>query len=472
MNDAVRKQGLPVPEITRLKPIKVSELEPGREPYRGRVLFCRVVTPCVKMKSVMTLVEDETGNIADLAVYNSRKAKDHLQVGRHLAIIEPFFKVRHDGSTGIRVDNPKEIMYDVQQSETSTEPEILDRDGTTDSNGKIEQDLDDSTVPSIGSVFLLKIPKRHPEMHRKIDKKEILAHRDQGNASYKSRLYGDAEASYTVALELASKGRSCNESTGDGVALWVLYSNRAMTRLKQGKPGMALQDSILSHLCAPLEASKPIVRYAQALDALGFRTEALDAIQDAMCDTAKEDKVLLKDMQRKLQACGILRVGPAETYLTIVAALNAAPPNAEILVEKGIYREPLVIDKPVIIRSIAPRPDNLVPADVNGGTDWAEIRASCFNAVHVHLEGAQDGTVRVIGFRIVSNPTGIISCLPDVHGHAALVSSGSAVFCCCSMTSSVGPIVCADGGGCACCSKIVQCTTALKVEFWLWSRQS
>jgi len=470
-SDSVRKQECPfesvrVPGIATLTPILISELKPQREPYKGRVLFCKVVTPSYKIESVMTLVDDETGEIANLAIYNHRKAKQELNVGRQLAIIEPFSKTRHDGSNGIRVDNPNEIVYDVDPtvyknstaaaSDTPTArlAEKADRSGSKDEEPteKSTSDPHVSTtveLPSKGNLAAFRLPEKRPKLQRVVTSKSVLDQKQKGDASFKARRYEEAEACYSSAIKLAQKksfDQESQQNTGDGVGMWVLHSNRAMTRLKKGKPDLALKDAQDSYRCSPAGISKPLVRYAQALDTLGCRPEALEVLKAKSCEIVKEEQTLLIDMQKKLESMAILRVGPLQKYKTISGAVAAAPPNAEILVDAGLYRESLVLEKPVIIRSTAPTPKHLVPPDVVGGVDWAEIRMSSFHPVCVHLGVTREESVRLIGFRIVSerDKVGIFSPFLGMRGHGALVKRGTAIFLHCSITSAGGPVVCSD----------------------------
>ena len=106
-----------------LLPINIRDLQIG-EVHRGRALFVRILTEVMVMRSAMVLVEDESGEIIDLAVYGLEKESvGRLTEGRSLAIAEPFYKIRSDGSKGIRVDNPADLFFDVNKSQLDVEPE-------------------------------------------------------------------------------------------------------------------------------------------------------------------------------------------------------------------------------------------------------------------------------------------------------------------------------------------------------------
>ena len=110
-----RKPAAPKADLS-LAPISVAELSVGRT-HAGRVLYCRTVTRCMFFQSVATLVEDGDGQLSSLAVYNAPRvtniweAQAWLPEGTSLAIVEPFFKLRADGTPGIRVDDPKELVH-------------------------------------------------------------------------------------------------------------------------------------------------------------------------------------------------------------------------------------------------------------------------------------------------------------------------------------------------------------------------
>eukprot|EP00401_Gymnodinium_catenatum_P072655 CAMPEP_0117458124 /NCGR_PEP_ID=MMETSP0784-20121206/766_1 /TAXON_ID=39447 /ORGANISM="" /LENGTH=1084 /DNA_ID=CAMNT_0005251627 /DNA_START=143 /DNA_END=3395 /DNA_ORIENTATION=- len=113
-----RKPSAPKIDPCSLTPISVSELSVGKV-HKGRVLYCGTVTRCMLLShSVSTLVEDSCGQLASLQVYSAPRvtniweAQAWLPEGTSLAIVEPFFKLRADGTPGIRVDDPRELVRD------------------------------------------------------------------------------------------------------------------------------------------------------------------------------------------------------------------------------------------------------------------------------------------------------------------------------------------------------------------------
>jgi len=305
--DLVRKQpSVSLPDVSSLSQISIAKLEPKRIPYQGRILFCKIITPPMLMASAMTLVEDANGDLADLAVYNLTKAGKKLFIGRKIAIIEPFYKMRADGTPGIRVDNPSEIKYDIEAPSTTM------RETTSIA---VEQEVKKEAGMSTAienTDFTPIIPDRYPGMHRIVIDLDALCHRDEGNAAFKMQRFDEAERLYTLALKAAKMTAvKPGDESKEGVALWTLYSNHSMARLKLGKPDLALKDAVMSHKCAPIEAAKPFLRCVQALISLGWHAEALTALEGAN-NTYTDGEAMLAEVQQKLGSIKRLRVGPEQ----------------------------------------------------------------------------------------------------------------------------------------------------------------
>ena len=179
-----------IPNISTLMPISIAELQVGRGPYRGRVLYCKVITPCSVMRSTMTLVEDCNGDIADLSVYNLEESKGKLKIGRNLAIIEPFYKLYADGSPGIRVDHPDEIKFDPAQP-VEEENTRIGLDATTKTTDQASNNVSTAS----------RIPERRPEMYRQVFDKKVAELKDKGNTAFSAKQYIEAEAHYSLAIE-------------------------------------------------------------------------------------------------------------------------------------------------------------------------------------------------------------------------------------------------------------------------------
>uniref|UniRef100_A0A0G4I8I8 Uncharacterized protein n=1 Tax=Chromera velia CCMP2878 TaxID=1169474 RepID=A0A0G4I8I8_9ALVE len=112
----IKPDSLPPPSSfdgpSSLAPLLVRDLELGTT-HRGKVLLGRIAEEdCFfGIASAVALVEDVCGDLVEVALYNfvgtSREAAKRLPKGTAVAIREPFFKVRGDGTNGIRIDNPQ-----------------------------------------------------------------------------------------------------------------------------------------------------------------------------------------------------------------------------------------------------------------------------------------------------------------------------------------------------------------------------
>eukprot|EP00804_Cyclotella_cryptica_P026630 CCRYP_019086-RB/>CCRYP_019086-RB protein AED:0.01 eAED:0.01 QI:2437/1/1/1/0.33/0.25/4/1797/740 len=94
-------------------PILLSNLKAGQT-HRGRLLIGSIVDidGFWAINSGSFLLEDLQGDVVEVAVYNTPKDSfsKTFALGREVCIFEPFFKIRADGSAGIRVDKPGEIL--------------------------------------------------------------------------------------------------------------------------------------------------------------------------------------------------------------------------------------------------------------------------------------------------------------------------------------------------------------------------
>lgn len=107
--------------LASLTPISVAELQLGTT-HKGRILRGTLVAPAAVMKGAMTVLEDAHGRLVLLAVYNMlperegmrlvhRAADVALPKGAAVAVIEPFFKRFMDGTCGVRVDDPRDLVH-------------------------------------------------------------------------------------------------------------------------------------------------------------------------------------------------------------------------------------------------------------------------------------------------------------------------------------------------------------------------
>jgi hypothetical protein len=84
-----------------------------------------------------------------------------------------------------------------------------------------------------------------------------------------------------------------------------------------------------------------------------------------------------------------------------MAAVRVAPPGAEILVDAGIYQEPVFLTKPLTIRSNAVSSDYAAIGSLDGAdkSPWPEIRI--IGNIAIVCASPLTTPVHVIGFRIV-----------------------------------------------------------------------
>lgn len=247
----------------------------------------------------MTLIDDVNGDLSALAVYNLDGDANHLLYnGRKIAVIEPFYKLRADGTPGIRVDNPDEIFYDVEGPGAASCPPTESTYAET-----IPNDQGDKNNNSSESASAPYLPLRRPEMHRIVICKKVIPYRHEGNVAFTTQKYKDAERLHRAAIDaikpdaLAKGSESGAEKKGI-FALWILYANRAICRIKLGTLDLALKDAIFSHVCAPAETSKPLLRCAQALASLGRRIEAIAILQETLTDAVFTDTTPIKALKK------------------------------------------------------------------------------------------------------------------------------------------------------------------------------
>lgn len=470
------KQTLSTQSLADLVSMPIKSLKRGLV-HQGKVVYCTVVAKPTLMKSVQTLVEDADGNMTALAVYNVPRVRDifqaqrYLHEGRKIAVKEPFYKVRADGTEGIRVDDPKDIVLDAEAPAKSLEErlrEMLQEDSTTGQQSLREalraegfsvsaqrlrklltatradcsatsaaQPRDEDVAPehAEGRGDDFDLPDRRPEQHRNLCGAAVLKHREQGNIAVKSGDFAVAEVEYSKALACAEQEAEASiPDLSSSIALWTLYSNRSAARVRLHRPDEALVDALQAHVCSPLDAAKPYLRLAEAFYAMHRHTAACRC----MALASKALPSACSEFERKiksLQPTAILHVGVGQEFQSLCRAVLAAPADAEILVHPGVYRESLVLLKPVTIRGVGA----VVPNKnwVHGAEDgaWVEIWVKDSHAIVAAVSG---GTACLEGLRIICE---------GAFGnsfHALLVQECSAILRNCSLSGLSGPIVAAD----------------------------
>jgi hypothetical protein len=458
--DFVRKSRSNV-SLSTLRPIYISSLQADTT-HRGRAVFCRIASRILLMQSAMVLVEDNSG-LTELAVYGLSDVQQ-LAEGRHIVIVEPYFKIRADGTKGIRVDDPTDLVLDVKapapedisKEETASEQvsvemrlqELVIADETMGSKRLHQTLLDEGYAMSKKRVQALKktslkepatmipiLSERRPEKHRLLCSSRVLSHRDEGNTAFKSGRFSEAEQHYSAALR--QKDDEGGVKGDQGVPLWQLYGNRCAARMRLGLLDKGIRDSLASNMCAPADEVKPILRCAEALSALGLQKEATDLLE-ASLTAFPGDEAAINKKKQVLAPKRILRVGEGKEFASIMAAVRVAPPGAEILVDAGIYQEPVFLTKPVTIRSNTVSSDYAAIGSLDGAdkSPWPEIRVIGNNAIV--CASPLTTPVHVIGFRIVCQGD------PKLSLHAVRVVSGVVVLRNCSATSSSGPVIAAE----------------------------
>eukprot|EP00978_Attheya_sp_CCMP212_P002103 scaffold4346_cov52-Attheya_sp.AAC.2 len=469
--------------LSSLQTISLAELEAGKT-HRGCVVYCKIATRVLHIKSAMVLVQDET-NITNLAVYGNININD-LKAGRVIAIKEPFYKVRSDGSEGIRIEDPardlifdpeefpkkidrepkKDILYKratveerikvlVGEDETKGAEKIYTQlidegyditkkriralkkaalqykgDGKKSGNDNNTQD-NDISITSI-------ISERRPEKHRILKVPAVFENKAAGNEAFVKNRFEEAEEFYSKAL---AHKNDPPEETGEEVGLWQLYCNRSAARMKMGLLHEALQDSLIANICAESDAIKPLFRCAEALVALGLHKDATDLLEST-ADAFPGSREMIEEKKALLLPKKTLRVGKNSEFQSITEAIYHAPAGSEIIVDAGIYRETIFITKPITLRCNSVNDFDAIQSleDTTNGTKWAEIHAVKMPSI-ICNSALSTATIHIIGFKLFCEapPANSIS--------AAIVTHGVVVFRNCVLSSTSGPVVCAESPG-------------------------
>ena len=98
--------------LTELVPIDISMLRLETH-HHGKVLIIRSFVDPIHVQAFQTAVEDESGAVDRLALYNEDPAMTPVKVlpkGAIFAIKEPYYKGSADGGYTIRVDHPSDLI--------------------------------------------------------------------------------------------------------------------------------------------------------------------------------------------------------------------------------------------------------------------------------------------------------------------------------------------------------------------------
>lgn len=75
------------------------------------------MTKPMAISGAHSIIEDSDGNITDISFYNlmdpvtPKDANRVLPKGTKVVILDPYFKMRQDNRSGIRVDDPNDVIF-------------------------------------------------------------------------------------------------------------------------------------------------------------------------------------------------------------------------------------------------------------------------------------------------------------------------------------------------------------------------
>ncbi|KAK0934192.1 hypothetical protein LTR29_014241 [Friedmanniomyces endolithicus] len=185
--------------LAQLRPILISDLRLETH-HHGKVLFLRTIGHPTRILAVQNAVEDQSGGVDRLAVYNTHPTTPIEQIlPKHalFALREPFYKATVDGGYTIRVDHPSNL---------------------------IRLQAGDERVPAAFSPRLVELDK------------EAEGLKADGNAAYGRKEYCAAVMLYSEALQ------TCSTEVKESLR-YDLYRNRANANLLLQRFEAALADA-------------------------------------------------------------------------------------------------------------------------------------------------------------------------------------------------------------------------------------
>ncbi|KAF4636904.1 hypothetical protein G7Y89_g1173 [Cudoniella acicularis] len=104
-----------VSSMATLKKMMINKLALETQ-HRGSYLLLRTIVPPIIFSAVMTVVEDEMGNVTTFSLYQqeieaSQPSAEILKEGAVIVVKEPYFKTLGSGGYGIRVDHPSDVLW-------------------------------------------------------------------------------------------------------------------------------------------------------------------------------------------------------------------------------------------------------------------------------------------------------------------------------------------------------------------------
>ena len=105
----------PVPPLPDFKQLYINDLRPDSR-HRGAYVLLKLTTPPIRMTTFIHLPrEDEIGDTVSVQLHHQGRdlqaAVDELSVGSVCIIKEPWFKMKTDGSYGLRVDHVGNVLW-------------------------------------------------------------------------------------------------------------------------------------------------------------------------------------------------------------------------------------------------------------------------------------------------------------------------------------------------------------------------
>ncbi|NWR26611.1 TTC1 protein, partial [Tachuris rubrigastra] len=166
-----------------------------------------------------------------------------------------------------------ECFHDCQDSFEAEEP-VLDDDGNVQNGGSSSR-----KQTELDEEYLLELEKDMPEEEKQRRRKESTMLKEKGNEQFKKGDYGEAEDSYTKALQVCP---ACFQKDRA-----VLFSNRAAAKMKQDKTEAALSDCTKAVELDP-HYIRALLRRAELYE----KTEKLDeALEDYKAILEKDPSV-------------------------------------------------------------------------------------------------------------------------------------------------------------------------------------
>ena len=95
-----------------LKPVQIKEMSINQG-HKGCILVGKILLECIIINSVVSIVEDQNGDVARLAIYNYQIPPGSYKVftpGTEIGIIEPFYKIAGDDQLRISVYSQEHVV--------------------------------------------------------------------------------------------------------------------------------------------------------------------------------------------------------------------------------------------------------------------------------------------------------------------------------------------------------------------------